>query len=159
VRVSSFILGASAGAAAAWFLDPNDGARRRNVVRDKSLKFVRKGAAEAQSRAQYAAGQAQGAVQRATPSDRPEAGERLNDQGLKAKVESEIFRGIDVDTGRVAVSVEDAVVYLRGEVPSPEVISQLGDAARRVEGVRDVENMLHGPGEPAPMQQAPGHTA
>jgi osmotically-inducible protein OsmY len=153
------MFGAAAGAAAAWFLDPNDGTRRRNVARDKGLKFARKGAAEAQSKAQYAAGQAQGAVQQATGSDRPAADERLNDQGLQAKVESEIFRGVDVDKGGVVVSVEDAVVYLRGEVATPEAITQLGYAARGVEGVRDVQNMLHGPGQPAPMQQEPGYTA
>jgi gas vesicle protein len=32
------LFGAAIGAAAAWFLDPNDGTRRRNLVRDKATK-------------------------------------------------------------------------------------------------------------------------
>jgi len=159
MKISSFIFGAAAGAAAAWFLDPNDGARRRSIAQDKAGKYARKGAAEAQSKAQYAAGQAQGMVQQAGESDRSPAAERLNDQGLQAKVQSEIFRGVDVDQGRVSVSVEDGVVYLRGEVDSPDARSRLAEAARAVDGVQDVENMLHGPGEAAPMQQEPGYTA
>ena len=46
MAIPSFLLGAAAGAAAAWFLDPNDGARRRSVAQDKAMKYARKGAAE-----------------------------------------------------------------------------------------------------------------
>jgi osmotically-inducible protein OsmY len=154
VAIPSFLLGAAAGAAAAWFLDPNDGARRRNVTRDKALKFARKGAAEAEARAQYAGGVVKGAAVEAAPvGGREDAGERLNDPGLAAKVESEIFRDADAPKGDVSVNVEDGVVYLRGQVDSPETITQLERAAREVEGVRGVENLLHGPGEAAPTKQ------
>jgi osmotically-inducible protein OsmY len=157
VAIPSFLLGAAAGAAAAWFLDPSDGVRRRNVARDKAFKYARKGAAEAEAKAGYAAGVAKGtAVQAAPGGGREDAGERLNDAGLAAKVESEIFRGEDVPKGAVSVNVEDGVVYLRGQVDSPETITQLERAAREVEGVRGVENLLHGPGEPAPTKDEAG---
>ena len=145
------ILGAAAGFAAAWFLDPNDGARRRNVARDKALKYARQGKDEAVRRADYAAGQVKGAaVQKAPVGGRTDAAERLNDPALQAKVESEIFREPDAPKDRVSVNVENGVVYLRGELEDREGIERLRDAASKVEGVRSVESLLHTPGEPAP---------
>jgi osmotically-inducible protein OsmY len=144
VAIPSFLLGAAAGAAAAWFLDPQDGARRRGVAQDKALKYARQGAAEAESKARYAGGAVKGAASQAAPGDdREDAGERLNDPGLAAKVQSEIFRGVDVDAGDVSVNVEDGVVYLRGEIESPETIRQLEEAAREVDGIRGVASLLH----------------
>jgi osmotically-inducible protein OsmY len=145
------ILGAAAGFAAAWFLDPNDGARRRNVARDKALKYARQGKDEAVRRAGYAAGQIKGvAVQKAPVGGREDAAERLNDPALKDKVESEIFREPDAPKDKVSVNVEDGVVYLRGQLDDREAIERLRDAAGKVEGVRSVESLLHTPDEPAP---------
>jgi osmotically-inducible protein OsmY len=147
------ILGAAAGFAAAWFLDPNDGARRRNVARDKALKYARQGKDEARRRADYAAGQIKGAaVQKAPVGGREEAGERLNDPALQAKVESEIFRGADAPKDKVSVNVENGIAYLRGELEDRQAIDRLVAAAGNVEGIRSVENLLHTPGEPAPMK-------
>ena len=156
MRLFSFIFGAAAGAAAAWFLDPNEGNRRRSVAQDKAAKYVRKGASEAERKARYAGGAVKGAAVGAAPvGGRPDAGERLNDAGLKAKVQSEIFRDADAPKGDVSVNVEDGVVYLRGEVPAPEQITKLTEAAANVEGVRDVQSLLHGPGVPVPSEPAP----
>jgi osmotically-inducible protein OsmY len=153
IRPASLIFGAAAGAAAAWFLDPNDGARRRNVVRDKALKYARKGGAEAERKARYAAGQAKGTAYEAAPTaDRGDAAERLNDPALARKVETEIFRGEDVPKGDVSVSVEDGVVYLRGEVDEAW-IGRLGEEAANVDGVREVQNLLHPPGTEARAKQ------
>jgi hyperosmotically inducible periplasmic protein len=138
----SFLVGAAAGAAAVWFLDPDTGGRRRSVAQDKAMKYARKGAAEAESKASYAAGQAAATVERATPSDKPPAEERLNDPALARKVESEIFRAEDAPKGAVSVNVEDGVVFLRGEVADDETIRQLAEGAAQVEGVRGVENLL-----------------
>jgi osmotically-inducible protein OsmY len=151
MRSASLVIGAAAGAAAAWFLDPNDGARRRNVVRDKAFKYVRRGGAEAERRARYAAGQAKGVVHEVTPGgDKGRPAERLNDPALASKVETEIFRAADAPKGDVSVNVEDGVVYLRGEVSDPDMIRRLAEEAAKVDGVRGVENLLHVPGTPAP---------
>jgi osmotically-inducible protein OsmY len=152
--VKSFVIGATAGAAAVWFLDPNDGARRRNIVRDKAFKYARKGGEEAERKASYAAGHAKGAVRDVVPTgDRADAAERLNDPALTRKVETEIFREADAPKGDVSVNVEDGVVYLRGEVADSETIRRLGEDASKVEGVRGVENLLHTPDTPAPVKQ------
>ena len=83
---------------------------------------------------------------------REDAGERLNDPALQAKVESEIFRGPDAPKDKVSVNVENGVAYLRGELDDREAIDRLAEAAGSVEGIRGVENLLHTPGEPAPMK-------
>ncbi len=76
-----------------------------------------------------------------------------DDQTLKAKVETELFRAADAPKGQVAVNAQHGVVQLRGEVGSPELIDELVARARAVQGVREVENLLHLPGSPAPMHQ------
>jgi osmotically-inducible protein OsmY len=76
-----------------------------------------------------------------------------DDQTLKAKVESELFRQEHALKGAVNVNVQHGVTQLRGEVGSPELIEELVGRTRKVRGVREVENLLHLPGTPAPMHQ------
>jgi osmotically-inducible protein OsmY len=147
------LFGAAAGFAAAWFLDPNDGTRRRHVVRDKAMKYARQGKDEAVRKADYAAGQVKGAASTATPSSREDAAERLNDPALVRKVESEVFRDDELPKGKVSVNAEYGVIYFRGEVPSADAMQELTKRARAVDGVRAVENLTHVPGEPAPAKQ------
>ncbi len=139
-----------AGYATAWFLDPDKGALRRNVTRDKAMSYARKGQEEAVRKADYASGVAKGAAHAVTPTGDGDAGERLNDPALARKVESEIFREEDAPKGSVNVSAQDGVVELRGQVDDPETIDRLVAAAEKVEGVREVKSLLHTPGEPAP---------
>ena len=53
------------------------------------------------------------------------------------------------DQATVNVHAENGVVYLRGEVPRPELIEELVERARKVQGVQVVESLLHLPGMPA----------
>lgn len=76
-----------------------------------------------------------------------------DDQTLKSKVESELFREEHALKGRVNVNVQQGVTQLRGELDSPELIEELIGRAHKVRGVREVENLLHLPGTPAPMHQ------
>jgi len=80
-------------------------------------------------------------------------GTAYDDPTLKAKVETELFRSEDVSRGSVSVNAQAGVVQLRGEIESPELIEDLVGRTRKVHGVRDVENLLHLPGTPAPMHQ------
>src|ERR671935_1151782 len=77
----------------------------------------------------------------------------FDDATLARKVETEIFRDADAPKGQVDVNVQDGVVQLRGEVRNPEQLNDLVEKARRVQGVRDVESLLHLPGTPAPMHE------
>ena len=74
----------------------------------------------------------------------------MDDQTLKSKVETEIFRSTDASKGSVNVGVVDGVVELRGEVKRPQIKKALEASARKVPEVRDVSNLLHLPKTPAP---------
>jgi osmotically-inducible protein OsmY len=143
------LMGVAIGAAAAWFLDPNDGARRRRVLQDMVQSYARPGTEHVATDAGWPAD----AVEEKGPPA-PTAGleppaEPLSDPALEAKVQREVFRECGVPRERVALNVEDGVVYLRGEVEDESVIDSMGQAARKVDGVRGVENLLHTPGAPS----------
>jgi osmotically-inducible protein OsmY len=76
---------------------------------------------------------------------------QYDDTTLKAKVETELFRGEHEVKGAVDVNAQQGVVQLRGELPSRDLIDTLVERTRRIHGVKDVENLLHTPGTPAPM--------
>jgi osmotically-inducible protein OsmY len=154
------LFGAAIGAAAAWFLDPRDGTRRRNMARDKGLKYARQGKEQAIGQATRAGTTIKGKATAAAPgTGRSPAGERMGDPGLKSKLESEIFRAADSPKERVSVNVEDGIAYLRGEVEDPATIERLREAAAKVDGIRSVESLLHTPGQPAPAKEESHTTA
>ena len=68
--------------------------------------------------------------------------------------ETEIFRDADVPKGKINVNAEDGKVVLRGEVDSPELIDELVGKARKVQGVQDVESLLHTPGQQMPAKSS-----
>lgn len=67
---------------------------------------------------------------------------RLNDPALKNKVESELFADESVPKGKIAVSVDNGVVTLRGTLESKHKVAEIASRAGKVEGVRDVDNLL-----------------
>jgi osmotically-inducible protein OsmY len=149
----TFLAGAALGAAAAYFLDPQGGARRRNETRDKAVSQVKARAGDAAGSAKQAADKARGAVVSVAPS-MPGKGGAPDDVTLARKVESEIFRAADAPKGAVNVSAENGVVFLRGEVDQREWIDRLGEEAKQVDGVKEVRNLLHLPGTEAPVAPA-----
>jgi BON domain len=86
---------------------------------------------------------------KAQPRRAPEP-KPLDDVTIARKVESIIFRDVDVDKGKVDVNVAERVVWLRGEVQTQELRNELEARAARVTEVRRVENLLHLPETPAP---------
>ena len=88
-----------------------------------------------------AAGRAKGAVQGAAST--VTGGRDYDDVTLARKVESELFRPDDVPKGAISVNVNAGVVELRGELPDQAQIDQLADTARKITGVKDVNNLLH----------------
>lgn len=145
------LTGIGLGWLAAWFLDPQQGARRRNTSRDRTLASFRRLGRRSERAARGVAAQAYGLKQQAThlreePKD-------YDDVTLAHKVETELFRPADVPKGQIVVNAENGKVVLRGEVESRDLIEQLVERARKVQGVSDVENLLHVPGEPAPTHQ------
>lgn len=143
-----FLRLAALGAVLAYFFDPQSGRRRRALARDRTLGFLRGRGRGAAQFGTAAGAHAYGMKQKLThlreePKD-------FDDQTLKAKVETELFRPADAPKGQVDVNVENGVVFLRGQVEHPELVSDLEATVRKVQGVRDVENLLHLPGTEAP---------
>jgi osmotically-inducible protein OsmY len=153
-KALTLLVGAAAGAAAAYFLDPQGGARRRSVTRDKTLSTVKSNvssvASQATAQAGKVAGKAEGAVRSAAPGRTAD----YDDVTLARKVETEIFRAEDAPKGLVSVNAENGVVFLRGELDDPAWIERLGSEAEKVSGVKAVRNLLHRPGTPAPAAPA-----
>jgi osmotically-inducible protein OsmY len=144
-------LAAVGGALAAFFLDPVSGRRRRAELGMRVPGFFRRRQRQVGRLGRRVSSDVYGLKQRVTHSGRrPEEG-RLNDPALARKVETEIFRDPHVPKGNINVQAHDGVVELRGEVPSSELIDELVERTRSIPEVRDVENLLHPPGTPAPM--------
>ena len=143
----------AAVAALTYFFDPKDGARRRNTARDRALSFFRQGGRKAGHAGGAVASKAYGMKQKATHL-KEESKPQPDDATLAHKVETEIFRDADIPKGKINVNAEGGTDFLRGEVDNPDLIQDLEKAARKVQGVREVENLLHAAGTPAPARSS-----
>jgi gas vesicle protein len=135
-RLRQLLVGGALGSLGTLFLDPQQGRRRRKGLVDRAGALGRRTGRRAER-----AGHLQ-----EEPKD-------FDDVTLARKVETEIFRDAEVPKGQIDVNVQEGVVQLRGEVPTPELLNDLVAKTRGVQGVRDVESLLHLPGTPAPMHQ------
>lgn len=149
-KLTTFVAGAGIGAAAAYFFDQEAGNRRRKVAADKAGRFTREGAGTVQSAAQSAGAQAKGVAAKAQHVASGGDSAPGDDNTLKSKIESEVFRDADAPKGKVDVSVVNGIVELRGQVDDPSQAEALELKTRMVSGVKDVRNMLHLPGETPP---------
>jgi gas vesicle protein len=142
-RIGSLAAAGVVGAAVAFFLDPISGKRRRHVARDKLGSWVRGGRDRIARRGRYLRGRAVGAVE----ETRRVGGTQIpaTDETLAHKVESEALGYAGIASGRVNVNAERGVVILRGQVDRAEDVRRLEKLVREVDGVRDVENLLHTP--------------
>jgi len=149
-KLTTFVAGAGVGAAAAYFLDNESGNRRRKIAADKAGRFKREGAGTVTSAAQAAGAQAKGVAAKAQHVATGGDDAPGDDNTLKSKIESEVFRAADAPKGSVDVSVANGIVELRGQVDDQAQSQALEMKIRMVSGVKDVRNMLHLPGETPP---------
>jgi osmotically-inducible protein OsmY len=132
------------GALLAYFFDPDNGRRRRALARDRfRAKF-----GQMSQRAEQASAKAEAVKQKATHLKEKEK-PQPDDVTLARKVETEIFRDADVPKGQINVNAENGKIVLRGEVEKPAMIKDLEKRAKKVQGVAEVENLLHTPGSAA----------
>ena len=145
-------LAAALGAALMFFFDPASGRRRRALLRDRSAGTARRRARSVERTGRAVGAEVYGVAKKATHLREEPKGD-LDDNTLRAKVETELFRDPDVPKGQINVNAQNGVIQLRGEVEHQEMIRDLVEKARKVQGVQDVENLLHLPQTPAPMHQ------
>jgi osmotically-inducible protein OsmY len=136
-----YLAAAIGGAAFMYFADAQNGRRRRHVTRDRALSLARHGARRGRKLVHHVSSDAKGYVERAKHAHVRE--EELDDTTLVDKVESIVFRDRDVPKGRININAENGVVFLRGEVDSPELVNALEVRVRKVRGVRGVKNLLN----------------
>ncbi len=146
-------LGAAVGALLALFFDSGRDRRRRRLLADRTSALARRAMRRAERVTGGLAARLYGVGMKATHL-REQPKEQPNDATLTAKVESQVFRAAHVPKGQVAVNAENGIVILRGQVERPELIDELERKVRKVQGVLDVENLLHLPGTEAPMHRA-----
>jgi osmotically-inducible protein OsmY len=140
-RPMPFFLAAALGAALAYFMDSQNGRRRRHVTRDRALALARHGVRRGRKLVNHLSSDARGYVERARHARG--SGDELDDTTLVDKVESIVFRDRDVPKGQINVNAENGVVFLRGEVDRPELVFALEQRVLKVRGVRGVQNLLH----------------
>jgi osmotically-inducible protein OsmY len=133
------------GALLAYFFDPENGRRRRALARDRIPAYFRR----MSERAEQASAKAEAVKQKATHLKEEEK-PQPDDVTLARKVETEIFRDADVPKGQINVNAENGKIVLRGEVEKPAMIKDLEKRAKNVQGVAEVENLLHTPGGSTP---------
>ena len=135
--------------AAAYFLDPDQGKRRRHLAQNRVAAFFRQRARKTERAARAASSYAEGFKERTKATVREEQPPG-DDVTLKNKIETELFREADAPKGSINIDVADGIVTLRGEVEPPEQVRELEAKARSIAGTRDVKNLLHTPGTTPP---------
>jgi BON domain len=143
---------AALGALLAFLFDPRLGRGRRIYLRDRTVGILHRRLRRSRRFVRMVGSYGRGHWARlfhARPADRLQP----DDATLAHKVETELFRPADVPKGQININVQNGIVQLRGEVSQPELISELVERARHIAGVREVENLLHLPGTPAPMHE------
>ena len=134
------------GALIAYYFDPDNGHGRRALARERIPAFFRHGSARAGSVVKSEIKVTTKKVAHRKKTEKPQP----DDVTLVRKVETEIFRDAEVPKGQINVNAENGKVILRGEVEEPSLIEDLEKRTRKVQGVREVENLLHTPGSAAP---------
>ena len=154
LSVASFML----GGALVYFMDPERGRRRRHMTRDQSRARVRRMLRGLMRTWKGAAAETSGVSHRIVHLV-PRATEVADDETLRQRVESQLFRDRHVSKGELNISCEHGMVILRGELDSATEIAHTEDRIRRIAGVRGVHNLLHLHGTPAPNKQRSWATA
>jgi hyperosmotically inducible periplasmic protein len=135
-----------------YFLDPERGKRRRHVARDRMFARVRRLARATRGMARGAAAETHGVSHRIIHLV-PRPTEIPDDETLRQRVESQLFRDRHIPKGDLNISCEHGMVILRGELDSPLEIEELQQRVARMPGVRGVQSLLHTHGTPAPNKQ------
>jgi len=136
--VHALLLGIGAGIALMFFLDPDNGRRRRAVVQEKSTHFARQTAHQRDVLARRALGHIRGAMAYIRQQVQPEP--PVEDTILLERVRAAMGHVVR-DPHGLDIRVRCGTVILKGPASAAQ-IGELVECARRVRGVREVDNRL-----------------
>lgn len=133
----SFVVALLSGVGLMYLFDPQEGKRRRALLRDQWVKFQNQAQSTAEATQKQLENRAQGmtAETRSRLENTP-----VSDETLVARVRSELGRVVS-HPGAVDVSARGGRVTLRGNILADEV-SRVMQAVRMVQGVTNVDNQL-----------------
>ena len=140
------------GALAMFFFDRERGRRRRHMLRDRSMARLRRIGRSLRHTWRGAAAETYGVSHRIVHLV-PRQTNVADDDTLRQRVESQLFRDRHVPKGTMNINCEHGTVILRGEVDSFDEVAELEGRVRRIPGVRAVQNLLHPHGTPAPNKE------
>ena len=143
-----FWVSAILGAALAYFLDPQNGTRRRNTMMQQLGGLIGGFGGNSQTAMRYVAGKTYGVVQETVPH--PRDNPNPDDQTLRDRVESEVLRNPKWKQSDVIFNVVNGSVELRGELQTPQDIDDLINTVKSVPDVKGVNSYLHLPHTVAP---------
>jgi osmotically-inducible protein OsmY len=150
MRIRTFVLGGLAGAAVAYLFDPIGGRGRRARLLDQVRSMTGRGGGMLGDGADVVLEleETEVVVGMSAPQERPD------DQTLADRIHSTVFGEPDVPDDRLTLEVVDGIVTLRGELDSQEEIDDIAGRIAAVPDVREVDVLVHLPGEPAPNKEA-----
>jgi hypothetical protein len=132
--------------------DPQLGRRRRNMLRDRGMARSRRAMRVMNSIWRRSAADAYGVSHKIVHLV-PHATDVVDDETLRQRVESQLFRDRHIPKGNLNISAEHGTLILRGELHTEDEITRIEDRVRHVPGVRNVQNLLHVEGTPAPNKE------
>ena len=142
------LLAGMAGALTAFSADPERGNARRKEAVDRVGGFARHTRRRAERWLRGVQAQTSGWSQKVTHL--VPARINLDDNTLRDRVESELFRDPEVPKGNLNLDVAGGRVTLRGQLQRPEQIRQVQERVASLPGVREVQSYLHLEGTEAP---------
>jgi hypothetical protein len=141
-----------ASTAMTMLFDPRQGRRRRAMLRDQWMARLRRLGRALNAIWRGAAADAYGVSHRVVHLV-PRETEVADDETLRQRVESQLFRDRHIPKGNLNITAEHGMIILRGQLDSPSEIARLEDRVGRIAGVRGVQNLLHPRGTPAPNKE------
>lgn len=146
------VASAISGGLLVYFMDPALGRRRRHMTRDQMLARMRRMGRGIRGMWRGASAETYGMSHKIVHLV-PRETDVADDETLRQRVESQLFRDRHIPKGDLNISCEHGMVILRGELDSQLEIMQLEQRVQRIHGVRGVQNLLHPHGTPAPNKQ------
>jgi osmotically-inducible protein OsmY len=144
--------GFAVGAFAMYMFDPEEGRRRRALVRDKAASAGHDAERLARGASRHAANQLRGAAAEAQSHMRNAP---VSDSQLHERIRSQLGRLVD-QPGTLQVKVDNGHVTLSGSAKPGEIQSLLA-AVSAMQGVEGVDNRLSAGTQPSPGGGAPLH--
>lgn len=137
MRITKMMVGSLGGAALMYFLDPNEGRRRRAMLRDQVEKFMNTAADRTEGMIENISDRAQGIAAEKT---RTLTSEEVSDEVMVARVRSAMGHVLS-SAHNVEVIANNGLVTLSGSVPTQEV-DTLISTVKALPGVHGVDNRL-----------------